>query len=581
MSAYGIDLVLSRLEGVKRSATGWMARCPAHDDRSPSLHIWEDDEGRVAYHCFAGCDHARVRDALGLADEGRDDDYPSTYKPRGSTVALPIIAKYRYTDEQGRWLYTVGRTPKGPSGTKHFPTWRPDPADPSRVLWGLAKTRRVLYRLPELLEAVRAGVPVYEVEGEKDVHAVEKAGGIATCNPHGAGKWRDEYSECLRGAQVVIIADKDEPGRKHAFAVAASLAGRAADIRIVEAAEGKDAADHLAAGKTLDELVPCRPDDGPPSELPVISLSQLLSETPERPEYVWFGYLAKGAVTELAAKPKVGKTHLSLQVAASVTRGEAMLDHATFTCPVLYLTEQGRASYAAQAKKLKLHTDWHVLLRASVRNLGWDQVGELVRVYVTQNGIGLVIVDTLSDWAGMRGDDENSAGAALAAMVPLRRIAETGCAVLAVRHERKGTAEIGEASRGSSAFGGGMDILLSLRRTRGRGHENRRELLGVGRFDDTPAAVTVEMNGDNCYHLIALGENVRAREAEEAILAVLPMDEARALSEMEIRKSTELSHSSVCRAMHNLIVRSVVGCSKRQREDGFGQISIYWHEAAK
>jgi hypothetical protein len=52
-----------------------------------------------------------------------------------------------------------------------------------------------------------------------------------------------------------VVPDKDEPGRKHADAVAASLAPVAASVRVVEAAVGKDAADHLAAGKTLEEFV--------------------------------------------------------------------------------------------------------------------------------------------------------------------------------------------------------------------------------------------------------------------------------------------------------------------------------------
>ena len=63
------------------------------------------------------------------------------------------------------------------------------------------------------------------VEGEKDVHALERAGVVATCNPGGAGKWREEYSEVLREAVVVIIADKDKPGQAHARQVMASLKG--------------------------------------------------------------------------------------------------------------------------------------------------------------------------------------------------------------------------------------------------------------------------------------------------------------------------------------------------------------------
>ena len=61
--------------------------------------------------------------------------------------------------------------------------------------WRLNGARRVLYRLPAVLEAVaaRRGRDVV-VEGEKDVHALEKLGIAATCNPGGAGKWSRQYS---------------------------------------------------------------------------------------------------------------------------------------------------------------------------------------------------------------------------------------------------------------------------------------------------------------------------------------------------------------------------------------------------
>jgi len=61
------DLLLSRLDGVRRTGPGrWIARCPAHDDRGPSLSTRELDDGRVLLHCFAGCPINAVLDAIGL-----------------------------------------------------------------------------------------------------------------------------------------------------------------------------------------------------------------------------------------------------------------------------------------------------------------------------------------------------------------------------------------------------------------------------------------------------------------------------------------------------------------------------------
>jgi hypothetical protein len=59
--------VLERLERVKQTGPGrWIARCPAHEDRSPSLSIRELDDGQTLLHCFAGCGAIEVLDSLGL-----------------------------------------------------------------------------------------------------------------------------------------------------------------------------------------------------------------------------------------------------------------------------------------------------------------------------------------------------------------------------------------------------------------------------------------------------------------------------------------------------------------------------------
>lgn len=62
-----VDSVLSRLDGVRRSGKGFIARCPAHQDRNASLAVSEGDNGRVLVHCFAGCNIRDVMAAVGLA----------------------------------------------------------------------------------------------------------------------------------------------------------------------------------------------------------------------------------------------------------------------------------------------------------------------------------------------------------------------------------------------------------------------------------------------------------------------------------------------------------------------------------
>jgi hypothetical protein len=272
--------VVAALEeaGCRRGGPRGDWQCPAHEDHTPSLSVHQGHDGRVLLHCHAGCAPEQIAAALGLAmrdlfpepGDQADDDWT----PRGTAIAT-----YRYTDEAGRLLFAVCRT-----ADKQFPQWRPDPSATTGRRWSLKDratgkpaVRLVPYRLPKVLQAAAAAQVIYVVEGEKDVHAVEAAGGVATCNPGGAGpgRWREEYAAALFGASlVVVVADRDGPdpnrpangykGQRHARRIARSLRARGIPVRLVIAAVGKDAADHLAAGYGLGDLAPL-PDNDPRS----------------------------------------------------------------------------------------------------------------------------------------------------------------------------------------------------------------------------------------------------------------------------------------------------------------------------
>lgn len=78
-----IDTVLNRIERpMKRADGGWLVRCCAHEDRSPSLSITERDDGVVLLHCFAGCSALDVLDSLGLE---MADLYPTPLTTEEST----------------------------------------------------------------------------------------------------------------------------------------------------------------------------------------------------------------------------------------------------------------------------------------------------------------------------------------------------------------------------------------------------------------------------------------------------------------------------------------------------------------
>jgi hypothetical protein len=210
--------IIDRLDGVRRNGSKATARCPAHEDRNPSLSITKI-EGRVLVYCHAGCRIEAVLDALGLAKRDLFDE------PRG--------VSYRYDD--GR---IVHRTP-----TKEFRQS------------GNTKGRQ-LYRASAVVEAVRNGVTVAVVEGEQDVHALESLGVVATTAPMGASNWSKVDPSPLYGGKIVVIPDADQAGQRWAQAVRASLEGRADSPRLMAPKAGKDAADHIAAGYGLGDFVP-------------------------------------------------------------------------------------------------------------------------------------------------------------------------------------------------------------------------------------------------------------------------------------------------------------------------------------
>ena len=85
-----IDITLSRLQKVKsRGRNRWIACCPAHDDKRPSLSITETDDGRVLLHCWAGCHTSDVLASIGLTF---GDLYPTPSHARLPPARKPFNA---------------------------------------------------------------------------------------------------------------------------------------------------------------------------------------------------------------------------------------------------------------------------------------------------------------------------------------------------------------------------------------------------------------------------------------------------------------------------------------------------------
>jgi hypothetical protein len=281
-----VEVLLGKLPGAKKSGTGWSARCPAHDDRKPSLSISEGDDGRALVKCHAGCSADAVCAAVGL--KLADLMPPSDGKATKHTNGKPrVVATYDYRDEAGELVFQVVRYQP-----KDFRQRKPKPG--GGWDWSVKGVRAVPYRLRELL--AEPSRPLGVVEGEKDADNLARLGVLATCNAGGAGNWTHRHAEFLRGRHVFVLPDNDEPGRNHARQVAESLQGIAASVRVVELPglpPKGDASDWIAAGGTKDELkrlIEATPEWTPPQEWPEIQPFDS-QDLPEFPAHVLPGVL--------------------------------------------------------------------------------------------------------------------------------------------------------------------------------------------------------------------------------------------------------------------------------------------------
>jgi len=274
----------------------------------------------------------------------------------------------------------------------------------------------------------------------------------------------------------------------------------------------------LAAGEGL------RLYDGP--ELATMALDE--------PQALCEGLIYRGCSTDLVAEPKRGKTTLLLDVTARLTAGERWCERLTAQAAVLYLSEQSPYSFNPQCARAHLlgEARFHVVFHRDALALSWGEIGELVLRAAKAHEIDLVVVDNLSLWAGISGEQENDAGVALETLRVIERMTGAGLGVVAVRHARKSGGTISEAGRGSSAIAGGFDVLAQLK---GDVRPQRRILAVTGRvFAEEPRDLVIELGHDGRYHFLGEGDLIARHDARRAILELVPQASEDALGEAEI-----------------------------------------------
>lgn len=236
--------LLDRLEGVRPSGGGWVARCPGHEDQHASLSVAAGDDGRALLTCHAGCTAEAVVGALGMS---MAELYPRTNGAAGA--ARPSQGKGRETRYRARLA-------DGSHAAERIEHVRVDRPDGTKRMWwerggrkglaGLSPSTFALYGV-ERVDPL-ASEPVVLVEGEKATDALVAMGIIAVGTVTGAATIPDRDAlAALAGIGVVLWPDADDAGHKHMERIAAELTTIAASVAWVtppaDAPAGWDAAD--------------------------------------------------------------------------------------------------------------------------------------------------------------------------------------------------------------------------------------------------------------------------------------------------------------------------------------------------
>ena len=509
----------------RQNSKGWSALCPAHEDRRPSLSIAEGDDRRALVDCHAGCDTKDVVAAIGLTmpDLFPDDSSTST-KPRQG----PGKRQYRRQDNgkptektyktseaavkalerkhgQRSGLWTYGSPVGSPIGV--IARWdnvdgkKYRPVSWSRDGWfiGGMPEPRPLYCLPDLAGADR----VFITEGEKAADAVRAVGLTATTSAHGSESPDKTSWSPLAGKVCVILPDNDEPGRKYAEVVGAILAKLTtpAVVKVVELPELPEHADIVdwidahgdaaepdelrqqidALADAAEPLRPVSPQSPRPKTLahsgklgalceeptPVGPVLVRLSDvTPEKVRWLWPDRIALGKVALLAGDPGLGKSFVSLDIAARVTRALPWPDGCENPVPPGGVVLLSAEDDPADTIRPRLDASGADVSRVNVLTAieGADDEGQYRRGvdltrdlrYVDQAieetaDCRLVIIDPISAYLGRTDSHKNADIRGV--LAPLAELASRhGVAVLAVTHLSKGEGPAIYRSIGSIAF---------------------------------------------------------------------------------------------------------------------------------
>lgn len=461
------------------------ALCPFHDDNNPSLGV---NTQTGLYYCFS-CEaqgdifqfveRTKAKtfpEALIHLAEYAGLKTPEEYKaparkelPECEPTKKNLTAEYVYTDSEGEPLFSVFRY-EAPGHKKTIRQGHPREGNERPVLKFPEGVERVPYNLVALKEAEQ----VFVVEGENKVQALQERRLVGTCNPGGAGKWKETYSTYLKDKEVIILPDNDDAGEKHARQVAKSALPYAKTIKIVELpglGHKEDIIDWFEAdAKHNKRLLRRLVDDAEEyastaenTDKPMFTV-KTAADLMNMPVPKWRvqDVLPETGLAALYGPSGAGKSFLVLDMAFSIAEGRRWFGMETKECPVLYVCLESawglQRRITAWTKEYGKEPPAKVTFLTDALNLlDEEHVDALIEVAPRR---GVVIIDTMN--RATPGMDENSGkdmGETIQAASTIQQATEG--LVLFVTHTGK---DEGKGIRGHSSLVAALDATIEVGR---------------------------------------------------------------------------------------------------------------------
>lgn len=270
----------------------------------------------------------------------------------------------------------------------------------------------------------------------------------------------------------------------------------------------------------------------------VASSDSFVDQSQPQVDWIWQGYLARGAMTLLTSQWKAGKTTLLSVLLARLAGDGQLAGLTTAKSKAAIVSEERLESWRRRHDRLQFGDNLVFLCRPFSARPTYEHwlalIDQLARLG-EERGVELVVIDPLSPF--LPGSVENQSSAIQDVLHPLERLTAAGQSVLLLHHPRKGESAPGQSSRGSGALCASVDVLMEMKLPpNSQPQDRRRKLLAWSRFDETPRERVIELSTDGTDYCESQIDTDTHREDYVATVEHLLTCPPRKLTRMQLLK---------------------------------------------